>query len=90
MKFYIYYDRYRHPRKAVSEKELAEAYDNSPDAFLRAVCSLLPDKESENARGHVGIMRFGSETELREYLESTGEEIIGFYECQADSRPYNF
>lgn len=90
MKYYVYYDRYRHPRKAVTEKELAEDYNNSPDEFLRAMCNLSPDKDAENAIGHVGIMRFSGEKELKDYFESTGEEIVGFYECEGESRPYNF
>jgi len=90
MKYYVYYDRYRHPRRAVSEKELAEQYESSPENFLRAMCELSPDAEIECAIGHVGIMRFSGEKEVKDYLEKTGEEIIGFFECEGDSRPYNF
>jgi hypothetical protein len=35
-------------------------------------------------------MRFAGEKELREYFERIGEEVIGFYECEGESRPYNF
>jgi hypothetical protein len=38
----------------------------------------------------VGILSFETEKELAEYFEKTGEEIIGFFECREDSRPYNF
>jgi len=38
----------------------------------------------------VGILNFETEKELMEYFEKTGEEIIGFYECREESRPYNF
>lgn len=90
MKYYIYFDRYRHPRKAVSEKELAETYDNDPDSFLRAACGVDSNAQIEQAIGHVGVMRFDGEKELREYFERIGEEIVGFYECEGESRPYNF
>jgi hypothetical protein len=90
MKYYIYFDRYRHPRKAVSERELALDYENSPEKFLRAMCSLSTGAEIEHSIGHVGVMRFSGEKELEEYLEMTGDEIAGFYECEGESRPYNF
>jgi hypothetical protein len=90
VKYYVYFDRYRHPRKAVSEKELAEKYDNDPDVFLRAVCAIAPNDEVRQVVGHVGVMRFASEKELSDYFERTGEEISGFFECEGESRPYNF
>jgi hypothetical protein len=90
VKYYVYFDRYRHPRRAVSEKELAAEYDNNPERFLRAMCNLGPDAEIEHSIGHVGVMRFSGENELKDYFERIGEEIIGFYECEGDSRPYNF
>ena len=90
MKYYVYFDRYRHPRKAVSEKELAENYENNPEKFQQAMGNLSPDAEIEHSIGHVGIMSFANEKELKEYFEKTGEEIVGFYECEGDSRPYNF
>ena len=40
--------------------------------------------------GHVGTLNFNSDRELKDYLESLGDEIAGFYEADADSRPYNF
>jgi hypothetical protein len=90
VKYYVYFDHYRTPKRAVSEITLAEQYNNDPDEFLRAMCNLASDAEIEKAIGHVGVMRFAGEKELRDYCESTGEEIIGFYECREDSRPYNF
>lgn len=90
MKYYIYFDRYRRPRNAVSESELARNYENSSENFLRTMCDMSRDSEIEHAVGHVGVMRFSSEKELKEYLENTGDEITGFYECEGESRPYNF
>jgi hypothetical protein len=46
--------------------------------------------ERYGTNGHVGILSFETEMELMEYFEKTGEEIIGFYECREESRPYNF
>ena len=37
MKYYVYFDAYGHARRAVSEKELAENYQNKPDRFLKAM-----------------------------------------------------
>ena len=84
MKYYVYFDRYRRPKKAVSEKELVEKYSNDPERLLQAM------DEQHGANGHVGILSFETEKELREYFEKTGEEITGFFECREDSRPYNF
>jgi hypothetical protein len=90
VKYYVYFDRYRHPRKAVSEKELAEKYNKDPDAFLKAACGATSNPQIEQAIGHVGVMRFAGEKELSDYFERIGEEIVGFYECEGESRPYNF
>jgi dsRNA-specific ribonuclease len=38
----------------------------------------------------VGTLTFESEVELNEYLESLGDVVTGFFECESDSRPYNF
>ena len=84
MKYYVYFDRYRRPKKAVSEKELVEKYSNDPERLLESMGG------QQGANGHVGILRFETENELTEYFEKTGEEIIGFFECREDSRPYNF
>jgi hypothetical protein len=84
MKYYVYFDRYRRPKKAVGEKELMETYANDPENFLNAMA------EEYGANGHVGVLSFETEKELLEYFEKTGEEIIGFFECREESRPYNF
>ncbi len=84
MKYYVYFDKYRRPKKAVSEKELTDKYTNDPEKLLQVM-----DGE-HGPSGHVGVLSFESEKELMEYFERTGEEIIGFYECREESRPYNF
>ena len=84
MKYYIYFDRYRRPKKAVGEKELAEKYGNDPEKLLQVM------GEEHGTNGHLGLLSFETEKELMEYFEKTGEEIIGFYECREESRPYNF
>jgi len=84
MRYYIYFDRYRRPKKAITEEDLTEKYGDDPEKLLHVM-----DVE-HGANGHVGILSFETEKELVEYLEKTGEEIIGFYECREESRPYNF
>lgn len=84
MKYYIYFDGYRRPKKAVSEEELGEMYGGDPERLLQAM------GEQHGANGHVGILTFETEKDLTEYFEKTGEEIIGFFECREESRPYNF
>ena len=90
MKYYIYFDAYGHARQAVSEKELAENYQNEPDRFLKAMCRLGSDPDEGHISGHVGILSFDNDEELKDYLESLGDEIAGFYKAESDSRPYNF
>ena len=90
MIYYVYFDGYGNPRKAVSEKDLADKYGNDSRAFLKAVCGRSPELERELASGHVGTLRFDNEGELRDYLGATGEVVTGFYECEGDCRPYNF
>lgn len=90
MRYYIYFDRYRRARKAITERELEETYHNDPDKFLRAMAALGPDGGTENAAGHVGTMSFETEKEMREFLETMGDEIIGLYEGESGARPYNF
>ncbi len=90
MKYYVYFDSYGHSRRVISEKELAEEFNNDPDDFLRAMCNLGPDSKIERATGHVGTLMFEDEEELNDYLESLGDEITGFYGCRSESRPYNF
>jgi hypothetical protein len=88
--YYVYFDRYRRPRTAVREMKLREKYDNDPGAFLKAMETPEQGEGRQKALGHVGILRFESEGELKDFFENTGEEVIGFYECKSDSRPYDF
>lgn len=90
MNYYVYFDAYGHARQAVSEKELAENYQNEPDRFLKAMCRLGPDTGEGHISGHVGTLSFDNIEELNDYLESLGDEISGFYRADSDSRPYNF
>ena len=90
MTYYVYFDSYGHAKGAVSERELAEKYGNDPNRFLKAMCGLVWNAGMERTSGHVGTMTFESEKELKDYLEGWGDELAGFYECESDSRPYNF
>jgi hypothetical protein len=90
MRYYVYFDGYGHSGNVISEKELAEKYNNDPDEFLKAMCRSGPDDKIERTTGHVNTLSFDSENELNDYLESLGDETTGFYEGQSGSRPYNF
>jgi hypothetical protein len=90
MKYYVYFDAYGHARKAITEKELAEGYQNDPDIFLNTMCRRRADVSADHTSGHVGTLCFDDENELNDYIESLGDEITGFYGCRSDSRPYNF
>lgn len=90
MKYYIYFDAYGNPRRAISEKELGEKYSGDPEEFLSAMCGLGPQSKIQGSSGHVSIREFESEKELHEFLQSLGDEVEGFYVCRSDSRPYNF
>lgn len=90
MKYYVYFDAYGHAGQIANEQELAQKYHNDPQEFLQAVCGSLSNEKENHTTGHVGTLRFDSEEELKNYLESLGEEIIGFYGCRSESRPYNF
>jgi hypothetical protein len=42
-------------------------------------------------RGHVSVVSCDGEKGLAEFLESIGDDTAaGFFDCRADSRPYNF
>jgi len=88
--YHVYFDRYRRPRRAISERELAENYDNDSELFLRAMEAPQMEAGGAQPMGHVGILRFDDEKELKDFFEATGEEIVGFYEGHSESRPYNF
>lgn len=90
MKYYVYFDAYGHARRVISAEQLAETYQNNPDCFLEAMCRSGSNPGKGPISGHVGVLNFNSEKELRDYLESMGDEISGFYKTEADSRPYNF
>jgi len=90
MKYYVYFDAYGHVRRAINEEQLAEAYHNDPDRFLKAMCRSESNTGKGSITGHVGTLNFNSDKELKDYLESMGDEITGFYKADADSRPYNF
>ena len=90
MRYCIYFDRYGHLGQAIGEKELAEKYNNDPDEFLKAMCNLESDIETDPPSGHVGTLIFDNENELNDYLQSLGDEVTGFYGCRSESRPYNF
>lgn len=89
MRYFVYFDDYRRPRKAIPESELVERYGNDPAAFQREMAGTGGDSPVGHIVGHVGVLTFDTEKELLAYLED-GEEIAGFYECRDDSRPYNF
>ena len=86
MRYYVCFDGYGHLRNAISEKELTEKYNNDPDEFLKAMCSSGPDAKIERTTGHVCTLRFDSENELNDYLESLSDEMTGFYECHLGGR----
>ena len=90
MKYYVYFDAYGHARRAISEKQLKDEYQNEVDRFLEAMCRRGPDTDEGHISGHVGILSFQNKKDLTDYLESLGDEIDGFYRADADSRPYNF
>lgn len=90
MKYYVYFDAYGHARQAITAAKLAETYQNDPEKFLQAMCRRGADGHTDSIKGHVGTLSFNSDKELKEYLESLGDEIDGFYEAEGDSRPYNF
>ena len=90
MKYFVYFDAYGHARQIANEQELAQKYHNDPQEFLRAMSGSLSTKKNNHTTGHVGTLKFDSKEELKDYLESLGEEITGFYGCRSESRPYNF
>lgn len=90
MKYYVYFDAYGRARRTIDASELAETYQSDPHTFLRAMCRCGTGEDVGPVSGHVGTFSFDSLEELQEYLESLGDELDGFYEAEADSRPYNF
>lgn len=90
MKYYVYFDAYGHPRQTINEEGLIQKYNDDTDEFLRSISGSDAEGKTESATGHVGTFSFDSEEELKDYLRSLGDELTGFYDCEADSRPYNF
>jgi hypothetical protein len=90
IRYYVYFDAYGHPRQAVSAEELSERFGGDPEAFHRSACRNPQDAGPHFSAGHVGVLSFGDEGELRRFLDSLGDEISGFYDGVGDSRPYNF
>lgn len=90
MKYYVYFDAYGHPRQAVEARDLARRYNNDPDAFLRAACRPDTAAAPGHVSGHVGVLRFEDENEMRQFIDALGDEISGFFDADFDTRPYNF
>jgi hypothetical protein len=90
LRYYVYFDAYGHPRRAVNAAQLAAEYADDPEVFRRSACNAPQGAGPQFVSGHVGVLAFGDEAELGRYLESLGEEIAGFYDGIGDSRPYNF
>ena len=90
MKYFVYFDAYGHAKRVIDETELAEKYEDDPDKFLNAMCRRQPQAPKDHTTGHVGTLRFDSEKELNDYLDSLGDEITGFYKGRSENRPYNF
>ncbi len=88
MIYYVYYDSYGDPIKAVSAEELKRHYNNDPEALLEAVRGRAPGTSHMTA--HIGTLNFSSERDLEEFLGSMSESNKGFFEGEGNSRPYNF
>ncbi len=88
MIYYVYYDSYGDPKKAISAEELREFYNNDPDEFLKAFRGSAPGTAHMTA--HVGTLNFSSKSDLEEFLSSMSESNKGFFEGEGNSRPYNF
>lgn len=90
IRYYVYFDPYGHPRRALSESELAARFGGDPEAFRRHAAPAPADAQPGFAVGHVGVFAFESDAELERFLDSLGEEIVGFFTGEGESRPYNF
>lgn len=88
MVYYVYYDSYGSPRKAVSAEELEALYGGDPEAFRCSIRGTSPITEHMTA--HVGTVSFRDQTELQEFLDSLDEANRGFFEGEGQSRPFNF
>ena len=90
MKYYVFFDSYGDVKAVSNEKELVEKYQGTPDVFFQTTCESLSDSDRQRSTGHVGTLTFDRESEFRDYLVSLTDEVEGFFECEAGSRPYNF
>jgi len=88
MIYYIYYDSYGYPRKAVSAEDLARDYANDTKIFFEKTGEHMDGSAHRTAC--IGTVRFRDPRELREFMESMDDLNQGFYEGAGDSRPYNF
>jgi hypothetical protein len=88
MIYYVYFDSYGNPGKAVTAEELKKNYGDDPEAFLAAMRGSAPGTAHMNAR--VGTLNFDGRRELEEFLGSVNESNSGFFEGEGNSRPYNF
>ncbi len=79
LKYYVSFDAYGHARQAISNAQLAEAYQNDPASFLQAMCRRGSDVDAHPVSGHVEILSFNSPKELQEHLDSLGDKLDDIY-----------
>ena len=89
MKYYIYFDGYEHLKEVISEKDLKDKYNNDPDQFLKYMLE-QGGIDAGHTVGHITMLEFNNERELKDYIKTLTDEVTGFYDCESDSRPYNF
>jgi hypothetical protein len=90
IRYYVYFDAYGHPSHALSAAELDARFAGDPEAYHRSICPVPRDAGPRFSTGHVGVLTFQDEAEMRRFLDSLGDEIVGFYEGAGENRPYNF
>jgi hypothetical protein len=88
MIYYVYYNSYGYPTRAINAAELTERYGDDPDAFLKDVGKEITETAHRTAR--VGVLHFKNQDELSEFLASMDDANLGFFEGEGESRPYNF
>jgi hypothetical protein len=90
IRYFVYFDAYGQPRRALSAEELRERFGGDPEAFRRSMAAAPADAGPQFATGHVGVFAFDGPAELERFLDSLGDEIVGFFTGAGESRPYNF
>lgn len=90
MIYYIYFNGYGQPKKAISSDDLMIQFENDQNKFMAYMIDQEQKDDDQYVYGHVGMLRCADEKELYEYLMSLGDEIEGLYEGHMDARPYNF